>query len=475
MRNHSIFQSRIKRSFSIALMAFLTFGNSFAQRFQVGELEFEIISDEDKTVKLIGGENSSISALSIPQSVDFQEETYSVTTIENAYNNSDLVSVYIPNSIKIIDNSFANCNNLKSANIGQGLEIVSGNSFCGTNTYFFVNSGNLFLSSRDGILYNKTQSVLVKCQVSYNGAVDLPETVEELAEYSFMANLSLSTLNIPKSVTQIGDDAFLDCLSLESVICNPITPPDNLCFIDNETNKPISCNVYVPDDSLELYDLKYGCSFRLYPLLYYPVTETIRDGIIITKLYEDTAIITSEFSGIYNYYPSSYKVPGSIAEHVGQMIVELFNIEVIGWNAFATNNNLKNLTLPKSIKRIAGYAFSGCINLQNLLLLAEEPPILSSCAFIRQDSYTSTINPKIYVPDNALELYANSEWGAFDLYPLSTYVDSSGIGSIFEDGNDTNDVFSIDGQFIKSIIEPNENLNLEKGLYIIGGKKVVVP
>ena len=59
-------------------------------------------------------------------------------------------------------------------------------------------------------------------------------------------------MNIPDSVTTIGDEAFWECSSLTSVYCKATTPPalrGTNVFDSNGSDR----NIYVPTESVEAY------------------------------------------------------------------------------------------------------------------------------------------------------------------------------------------------------------------------------
>ena len=80
-------------------------------------------------------------------------------------------------------------------------------------------------------------------------AVNIPNSVTNIGYNTFKGCTSLTTVNIPNSVTTIDEDAFMDCPSLYDIYCYATTPPrcKNSCFIN------YSATLHVPAASLAAY------------------------------------------------------------------------------------------------------------------------------------------------------------------------------------------------------------------------------
>jgi hypothetical protein len=81
--------------------------------------------------------------------------------------------------------------------------------------------------------------------------VNIPESVTTIGDYAFRNCDSLTSVNIPDSVTTIGNSAFIYCTSLKYVYCKATTPPalgDSKVF-DNASGR----RIIVPIGSGEAY------------------------------------------------------------------------------------------------------------------------------------------------------------------------------------------------------------------------------
>ena len=99
--------------------------------------------------------------------------------------------INIPDSmIAISDYAFSGCNHLK--------EIT-------------VNKNNMSYTAKNGILYSKDMTKLVRCPAGKTGKISIPDSVISIKPHAFSGCSSLSSISIPKGVTSIGNAAFSGC------------------------------------------------------------------------------------------------------------------------------------------------------------------------------------------------------------------------------------------------------------------------
>ncbi len=115
-----------------------------------------------------------------------------------------------------------------------------------------VNAGNPNYLAEDGILFNKTKTLLIACPTSKTGSYTIPSSVTSIGEA--FENCRLNSVTIPSSVTSIASYTFFGCEGLKSIYANGTTPID----LNSKTEvfydvNAITCTLYVPTGSLSSY------------------------------------------------------------------------------------------------------------------------------------------------------------------------------------------------------------------------------
>jgi hypothetical protein len=182
--------------------------------------------------------NTRIESFVVPNSVKVIDDTA-------FYWCTNLTSITLPDTLKVIrSNAFYGCENLTSIDIPNGVEEIESGVFikckslssvtiprsvtsigvlafdeCMSMTSIDVASDNPTYHSEDGILFNKNIDTIVKYPCGKEGdAYIIPDTVTQLADWSFAGCVNLKSIIIPDSVEVIGDGAFCGCENLTSIV-----------------------------------------------------------------------------------------------------------------------------------------------------------------------------------------------------------------------------------------------------------------
>ncbi len=221
----------------------------------------------------------------------------------------------------------------------------------------------------DGIYYNLDKEAKIaevtRSDISqYFEDVVIPEsiTVEGVAysvtsigNEAFMGCYELNSVIIPNSVTRIGDKAFLLCSCLTYVtIPNSVTSIDDKAF-DACTSLPVVNN------------LRYADTFLVEAVDKSCTSAIIKEG---TRWIGDKAFMYC--SGM-----TSVTIPNSV-ERIGMYAFSCCSdltsvtipnsVKTIGMYAFSSCSDLTSVTIPNSVKSIDDGAFSGCSSLTSLII-----------------------------------------------------------------------------------------------------------
>jgi hypothetical protein len=138
-----------------------------------------------------------------------------------------LTDVTIGKSVSSIGRAaFAGCSSLNSVTIPSGVTNIDFGVFlsCSRLTNINVNAANPSHASVDGVLFNKSMTMLIEFPGGLAGTYMIPNGTTCVGTNAFQGCLALTSVVIPDSVTNIGNWAFYDCFGLTNVtIGNSVT------------------------------------------------------------------------------------------------------------------------------------------------------------------------------------------------------------------------------------------------------------
>lgn len=144
-----------------------------------------------------------------------------------------LSEISIPNSVTSIGSrAFSGCTGIKEFTIPCSVTEIRSNPFtsCTSLKEIKVDSNNNYFTAKDGALYSKDFKTLI----GFPGGqsyVNIPNSVTSIGDYAFYGCIYPTSVTIPVSVTSIGGWAFNGCRSLTSVtISGSVTSIGNSAF-----------------------------------------------------------------------------------------------------------------------------------------------------------------------------------------------------------------------------------------------------
>ena len=261
----------------------------------------------ENEVALVKGDYSSMTTMSIPERVVWNDKFYTVTSIGydvigNSYGNSTLKSLVLPKKLKIIGaNAFRYCSGLTEVKLPETLNIIGSEAFRGCSGLTSIDIPNSVTSIKSGAFRGCGGLTSIK----------IGNSVTHLGDAAFYYCSELTSIDIPNSVTYIGNSAFGDCQKLTS-----IDIPNSVTYIGNDA-----------------FNYCYGLA-------------SIKIGNSVTYIGNDA----------FNYCTklTSIDIPNSVA--------------YIGNNAFYDCRRLTSVTIPNSVTTIGDGAFNGCSKLNSFIL-----------------------------------------------------------------------------------------------------------
>lgn len=393
----------------IALLLFLPL-LARAASFTDGTFAYNINKDK-QTVTVVANTTAYAGDLVIPATVTNNGQTYQVTEIgSSAFKNcTRLSSIQMPEGITIINysafegctglerikvpnsvetiyyNSFKGCRLLESVDFGTGVKMIGGSSSGSTGSGAFENCTSLTSIDLPRSVTTISASAFRGCTALER--VSLSEGLETMGNHCFANCSSLTAISIPSTVTSLGASAFVGCRSLEkAVLGGGIQKMGNSVFKSCQAIEQVTIANGVAVISAEAFQDCTGLRELSVPgsveTIYYTAFKgcralakvTLGQGVQVIGGNSEGSTGSGAFENCISL--TSINIPSSVS--------------TIHASAFRGCTSLNSVTLNKGLLYVGNNSFQNCSSLESIIIPATVNH-LGASAFVGCSSLKSAV------------------------------------------------------------------------------------
>lgn len=313
--------------------------------------------------------------------------------------------------------AFAGCTNLKTVKLEEGVTTIQGMAFADTQIDTITIPSTLTTTgiTKDGTVEKGPFAGTMIATVHgaddsdgiENGATILPET-KKIPDNLFLGCNSIIDVQIPSTVTDIGQKAFKDAVNVETVTFHVNTESGTPAGIQTigisafdgcnslkeitlpETVTDVMQGAFANEKSLTRADMSKAKSLKKWDKETFK-NDTALQEIALPAVSSITAIPDGAFAGCTSLTGENLEIPK--------------NIVTITANAFK-ESGLRKLYIPNQITAIGASAFESCKDLENV-------HISNNITIINQNTFKNCEKLlKVEIPVKVAEIGTNAFYGS---------------------------------------------------------------
>ena len=325
-------------------------------------------------------------------------------------NFQQLHTVTLPTSVKTIEEyAFDGCWQLKNISLEHITQIDS-MAFreCSNLVELTVPSGITEISHSAFSMCIRLQKVVFHDNVktisdyAFDGctaltSICIPDSITAIKPYAFNGCRSLETVELGRGITELSNSAFSSCTKLESIhIPDSVTSINTNAFRNCTALKEVHLGAGVAEIAPE--------AFWESPMLKaFTVSDknpnfSVDQGILYTKDRKELVRFPYGFTGAYTVLPETTLIRDYAGYECGITALTIpSNVKTVGKNAFSWCEDLAILRLsegleqlqagcfkytplqkveiPASVTKIGQMAFSGCVEMKQMIIYGDPPAI----------------------------------------------------------------------------------------------------
>ena len=297
-----------------------------------------------------------------------------ITSIGNwaFYGCSSITSITLPNSLTNIGNyAFYGCSGITSITLPNSLTSIGDEAFSDCSGITSITLPNS-LTSIGGWAFSGCSGIT---------SITLPNSLTSIGSSAFYGCSGITSITLPNSLTSIGDRAFSGCSGINAV---NVKIGDYSGISSNNiihSYLPLSAtwNYYINDELVTVLNIPASVT-SIGNYAFYNANGITS----ITLPSSLTSIGNQAFYNCSGKLNVNCNIPNASSYSSSPFLGSKFNEVVIGTNVISIGNyafyncsGLSSITLPNSLASIGNYAFSGC-NPTAFICKATIPPTLGN-------------------------------------------------------------------------------------------------